>query len=112
VCYNISEETKKTNEVNSKGTNVTLLFKWDENKNTNYRKHGVAFEEAKTVFNDPFAITIPDPDHSISEERYIDIGISINNRLLVVWYTERNNIIRIIGCRKATKNERKEYEDK
>ncbi len=92
---------------------MALLFEWDEEKsNSNYRKHGIAFEEAKTVFNDPFAITVPDPDHSISEERYIDIGFSISNRLLVVWYTERNNYIRIIGGRKATYNERKTYEDK
>ena len=92
---------------------VALLFQWNEKKsNSNYRKHGITFEEAKTIFNDPFAITIPDPDHSISEQRYIDLGFSINNRLLVVWYTERNNCIRIIGSRKATNSERKEYEDK
>ncbi len=92
---------------------MALLFQRDEKKsNSNYRKHGITFEEAKTVFNDPFAITITDPDHSISEERYIDLGFSINNRLLVVWYTEQNNFIRIIGSRKATNIERKEYADK
>lgn len=92
---------------------MTLIFEWNEEKsNSNNRKHGITFEEAKTIFNDPFAVTIPDPDHSISEERYIEIGISINNRLLVVWYAERDNCIRIIGGRKATNNERKAYEEK
>ncbi len=64
------------------------------------------------MFNDPLAITILDPSHSVSEERYLDIGTSINNRLLVVWYTERNNCIRIIGVRKATNIERNAYEEK
>ena len=56
---------------------MTLTFEWDEDKSRpNLRKHGVAFEEAKTVFNDPFAITIADPDHSDEEDRYVDIGLS------------------------------------
>ena len=80
-----------------------LTFEWDEDKSKrNVRKHGVTFEEAKTVFNDPFEITIDDPDHSDDEDRYLAIGISLKGRLLVVWYTERNENIRIIGCRKAT----------
>jgi uncharacterized DUF497 family protein len=70
----------------------------------------VVFEEAKTVFNDPFSITIDDPDHSNDEERFIDIGISSKGRVLVVWYIERNENIRIIGCRKVTKTERIIYE--
>jgi uncharacterized protein len=70
----------------------------------------VDFEEAKTVFNDPYAITANDPDHSVGEERYLDIGISLKGRILVVWYTENNDVIRIIGCRKAGRNERKLYE--
>ncbi len=92
---------------------MALTFEWDEDKSrSNFKKHGVSFEEAKTVFNDPFAITIEDPDHSDEEERYIDIGFSSKGRLVVVWYTERNENIRIIGCRKATKKERKSYENK
>ncbi len=90
---------------------MTLTFEWDEAKSKrNFIKHGVVFEEAKTVFNDPFSITIDDPDHSNDEERFIDIGISSKGRVLVVWYTERNENIRIIGCRKVTKTERIIYE--
>ena len=90
---------------------MTLKFEWDENKSKlNLNKHGVDFKEGKTVFNDPFAVTIDDPDHSDLEERYIDIGISSKGRILVVWYTERNDNIRIIGCRKATRFEREQYE--
>jgi uncharacterized DUF497 family protein len=89
---------------------MDLAFEWDEEKaNRNDAKHGVTFEEAKTVFNDPFAITVPDPDHSDEEERWLDIGLSAQGRLLVVWYTERSERIRIIGSRKATKAEERAY---
>ena len=87
-----------------------LLFEWDENKaDENFKNHGVRFEEAKTVFNDPYSITIYDPDHSISEDRYIDIGLSLKGRLIVVSYTERKERIRIISSREAVKNEQKLY---
>jgi len=90
---------------------MTLKFEWDNSKSKrNLKKHGVGFEESKTVFNDPFAITIDDQDHSGLEERYIDIGISSKGRILVVWYTERNDNIRIIGCRMANRFEREQYE--
>lgn len=90
---------------------MTLTFEWNEAKSKrNFIKHGVVFEEAKTVFNDPFSITIDDPDHSNDQERFIDIGISSKGRVLVVWYIERNENIRIIGCRKVTKTERIIYE--
>jgi uncharacterized DUF497 family protein len=92
---------------------VALTLEWDENKSKrNVRKHGVTFGEAKTVFNDPFAITIEDPDHSANEDRYLDIGLSLKGEVLVVWYTERNDSIRLIGCRKATRFERKAYEER
>jgi uncharacterized DUF497 family protein len=92
---------------------MSLIFQWDQNKSEeNERKHGITFEEAKTVFNDPFAITIDDPDHSDDEYRYIDIGFSSKGTVLIVWYTERSENIRIIGCRKATRSERKTYEEK
>ena len=92
---------------------MTTTFEWDEDKSKlNVRKHGSSFEEGKTVFNDPFAITIGDPDHSDDESRYIDIGLSSKGRLLVVWYTDRNENIRLIGCRKATRSERKAYEER
>ena len=91
---------------------MTPNFEWDEKKaKQNLKKHKVSFEEASTIFNDPFSITIPDPDHSIQEERYIDIGISEKGRILIVCYTERGTNIRIISCRKATPMERREYEE-
>ena len=90
---------------------MALTFEWGENKSElNLKKHGVDFAEAKTIFNDSFAITIDDPDHSVVEQRYIDIGLSSTGRMLVVWYTDRNENIRIIGCRKAIRSERKMYE--
>jgi uncharacterized protein len=91
---------------------MSLTFEWDEQKaEQNLRKHQVDFEEAKTVFGDPYAITIPDPQHSASESRYIDIGYSSRRRLLVVVYTERGPNIRIISCRRATRRERRVYEE-
>lgn len=90
---------------------MRLTFEWDEEKDlSNQRKHGVSFDEAKTIFNDPRSITITDEQHSDEEDRYIDMGISSRGRLIVVSYTERAPNIRIISCRKATKSERKAYE--
>ncbi|MEW5721050.1 MAG: BrnT family toxin [Chloroflexota bacterium] len=87
-------------------------FEWDEEKaKANYRQHGVTFDEGTTVFSDPFSITIPDPDHSADEERYLDIGTSDKGRVLIVSYTERGTKIRIISCRKATPRERRLYEE-
>jgi len=64
---------------------MDLVFEWDEEKaQRNEAKHGVAFDEAKTIFNDPFAMTVSDPDHSDEEERWLDIGLSAEGRLLVV----------------------------
>ncbi len=88
-----------------------LVFEWDEEKAaTNVRKHGITFEEASAVFHDPHSITIFDPDHSVDEDRFIDLGYSNRERLLVVVYTERNNKIRIISCREATRSEKRSYE--
>ena len=69
-------------------------------------------EEAQTVFGDPNSITIFDVEHSADEHRFIDIGLSADGRILVVVYTERNERIRIIGCRPATATERKQYEQR
>jgi uncharacterized DUF497 family protein len=92
---------------------LSLTFEWDEKKaDDNLRKHGVSFDEAKTVFNDPFSVTIHDPDQSSGEQRYIDIGLSSKGRLIVVSYTERGEKIRIINSREATKKEEREYENK
>lgn len=87
-------------------------FEWDDEKaKSNLEKHGVAFEEGATIFNDPMILTISDPDHSISEERYISLGISVQTRLLLVVHTERGERIRLISCRKANNLERKTYEN-
>ncbi len=92
---------------------MVLSFEWDEEKSKrNFKKHGITFDEAKTVFNDPLAITIADPEHSDEEERYLDVGLSVKERLLVVWYTEREENIRITVCRRATPFERKIHEER
>ena len=92
---------------------MKTLFEWDEEKaQANLRKHGVSFEEAQTVFTDPLAMTIPDPDHSTDEARFIIIGESDKKRILVVAHTERKKKIRLISARKATRAERKKYEEK
>jgi uncharacterized DUF497 family protein len=90
-----------------------LRFEWDQRKaDSNLKKHGVSFQEATSVFADTMSITIPDPDHSVSEARFIDVGLSHRNRLLVVSYAERGEKIRIINARPASRSERKEYENK
>jgi uncharacterized DUF497 family protein len=87
-------------------------FEWDPRKaEINLRKHGVSFTEAGTVFGDNLAITIPDPDHSDDEERFITIGWSNHRRLLIVSHTDRGNQIRIISARELTRAERKVYEE-
>ena len=86
-------------------------FEWnDEKAKSNFKKHAVSFEEAATIFNDPAIATISDPDHLIDEERYISIGISVMQRLLIVVHIDLNNRIRLIGSRKANKAERKNYD--
>ncbi|HHT9105053.1 MAG TPA: BrnT family toxin [Candidatus Wujingus californicus] len=91
---------------------MDLTFEWDEEKaKENLRKHKIDFTEAKTIFNDPFSITITDPEHSIGEYRYVDIGQSSKGQILVIVYTDRMSNIRIISCRKATKSERRIYEE-
>ena len=91
---------------------MQTLFEWDGHKaEANFRKHGVSFEEAQTVFTDPLSMTLPDPDHTEDEERFIDIGMSGNRRVLVVVYTERGQRIRLISARRATSVERRLYEE-
>jgi uncharacterized protein len=85
-------------------------FEWNDAKaRTNLKKHDVDFREASTIFDDPLFITFLDKEHSIGEERYITIGLSNKQRLLMVAHTERGNKIRIISARKATQNEEKFY---
>ena len=89
-----------------------MEFEWDKRKaTTNQKKHGVSFEEARTVFLDEHALLIDDPDHSETEERFILLGFSSVSRLLVVChcYRENDDVIRIISARKATRKESKTY---
>jgi uncharacterized protein len=89
-----------------------MQFEWNPDKaSSNQEKHGVSFNEASTVFNDPLSITFPDTDHSYGEERYVIIGLSSVGRILVVPHTDRADYVRIISAREATRNERRFYED-
>lgn len=90
-----------------------IHFTWDKRKNTtNRKKHGVSFEEAKTVFLDEYARLIPDPDNSDEEDRFILLGFSVHLKILIVshCYRDEGQIIRIISARKANKSEQKQYE--
>ncbi|HET7231394.1 MAG TPA: BrnT family toxin [Longimicrobium sp.] len=89
---------------------MSFGFEWDTEKAaSNQRKHGVSFDEAQTVFGDPFARTRPDPRHSPGEERWITLGVSEQGRLLVVVHADRGEVIRIISARPATGHERRTY---
>ena len=88
-----------------------MNFEWDPGKaRQNRRKHRISFEEAATIFGDPLAITYPDPDHSILEQRFITVGTSRVNRVLIVAHTDRDESVRIISARKTTDRERRYYE--
>ena len=90
---------------------MALLFEWDlEKARQNVRKHRVSFEEAATVFGDPLSLTIDDPAHSVEEDRFVTLGLSVNRRLLVVVHAERGDTLRIISARRATARERRAYE--
>ncbi|MBR0164648.1 MAG: BrnT family toxin [Lachnospiraceae bacterium] len=91
-----------------------IRFAWDEKKNNlNQRKHGIAFEEAETVFYDENAILFDDPEHSEDEDRFLILGISRTERLCIVshCYRDKDAVIRIISARKATSNETKTYNE-
>ena len=91
---------------------MSLSFEWDgEKARSNERKHGVSFDEAATAFGDPLSVTIPDPDHSEDEDRFILMGSTYLGRVLVVVHTDRGDNIRIISARRATRMERRQYED-
>ena len=90
-----------------------MRFEWDEEKNKiNIKKHGISFEEAKTVFYDDEALVRDDPEHSEDEERFVILGMSSRANLLIVCHCYRasETVIRIISARKATKNESRFYE--
>jgi hypothetical protein len=89
-----------------------MEFEWDDSKAArNIAKHGVSFEEAATIFGDPLAMTYYDPDHSQDEDRFLTFGHSEEGKLLVVSHTDRDDRIRIISARQATRRERKAYEE-
>ena len=91
---------------------MPIKFDWDPRKaRRNLRKHGIDFEEASTVFADTLSITIPDPDPSEAEERWVTMGLSNRQRLLVVVHTEEEETIRIISARTADRLERRKYEE-
>ncbi len=94
---------------------MKLRFEWDANKaRLNLNKHKICFEEAKTLFNDPFLVTFPDDFHAAHEERFISIGCSARGRILLLVHTEQRVddylTVRLISCRKATPSERRYYE--
>jgi uncharacterized DUF497 family protein len=89
-----------------------VIYEWDAKKaKANLRKHGVSFEEAASVFLDPMAVTFSDPDHSAQEVREITIGHSARRRIVFLSHTRRGDRTRLISARKATKRERKQYEE-
>lgn len=96
---------------------MLLIFEWDvEKASKNRRKHRIGFDEAKTVFNDPFLISFPDEYHSENEQRLISIGASTDSRILLVVHTEEPDgsealLIRLVSARRATASERRLYEE-
>jgi uncharacterized protein len=89
-----------------------MIVEWDESKDAaNRRKHGISFAEAVTVFDDPLATTVDDPDHSKQERRYLTTGLSAGGRVLIVAHTYKRSLIRIISARKTTRLERRIYEE-
>ena len=90
-----------------------MEFEWDENKDAmNLSKHGVSFDEAKTVFEDTLYVIFDDSIHSSEEQRYLIIGESVQKRILMVAFAERGNVTRLISARKATRKERTDYEER
>ncbi len=88
-----------------------MEFEWNPVKAAaNLKKHGVSFAEAATVLSDTLSVTVPDPDHSIDEDRYITVGLSNRSRLLIVAHIERGDRVRIISARELTRAEREAYE--
>ncbi len=89
-----------------------LLFEWDPNKaKENLEMHGISFDEASTAFHDTLSLAIYDPLHSEEEDRFVLIGSSHRNRLLVIVHTDRGDKIRLVSARKASKKEREQYEE-
>ncbi|MGH9873721.1 MAG: BrnT family toxin [Pyrinomonadaceae bacterium] len=91
---------------------MSVGFEWDARKATlNLGKHRVSFDEATTVFDDPLAVIFDDLNHSTKERREIIVGHSIADRLLLVCFSERTEMIRILSARQLTRRERRDYEE-
>lgn len=89
-----------------------MIFEWNEAKaRTNLAKHGISFDEASTVFGDPLSVTVHDPLHSRHEDRFVTVGVSVANKMLVIVHVDRGQRVRIISARTATPQERRQYED-
>lgn len=89
-----------------------MIYEWDPRKaKENLRRHGVSFEDAATVFLDALAVTFPDPEHSTEEDQEITIGLTTKHRVVFVSHCQRGDRTRIISARKATRKERKQYEE-
>lgn len=90
---------------------MLIGFEWDPNKaRANARKHGISFEEACTVLDDPLSRTVDDPNHSIEEKRFVTIGLSKQQKLIVVCHCDAPTNIRLISARRANARERRAYE--
>jgi len=90
---------------------MSLEFEWDREKaRRNVEKHRISFEEAATVFGDPFSLTIEDPSHPDYEVRFVTVGETVEHKMVVVVHTDRGQSIRIISARRATRQERRAYE--
>jgi len=88
-----------------------VQFEWDPKKaESNRAKHGISFDEASSVFGDPLATSVVDPAHSVNEERFLTTGMSNQGRAVIVWHADRGDVVRIIGAREATPQERRTYE--
>ncbi len=91
---------------------MSIRIEWDERKAvSNVEKHGVSFDEARTVFEDPLFVEFYDPDHSLEDQRYLMVGQSVRGRLLIVSYADRGDILRLISAREVTRREREVYEE-
>ncbi len=88
-----------------------MRFAWDPEKAAaNRAKHGVSFDEASSVLGDLLATTVPDPEHSVGERRFLTTGMSNQQRVVIVWHADEEDAIRVIGAREATRRERRIYE--
>ena len=89
-----------------------MIVEWDDRKAAaNVRKHGISFDEAVTAFENPLSVTYRDPDHSEDEFRFLTFGLSSSGRILVVAHADREEAIRLISARPATRSERRAYEE-